>query len=143
MFESFLAASVPTFNPQQFSNVPPPSSISNLPGFQTIFEPRSNDAQTLTSEQPSQPNVFGNNNSVAAVSHTIGRSTTTNVSFDQSNLYSQAPPSVQTYSTYPQVQQMTTPISLPGMPPITVSTSIPPAHFAYANPPQPLPPTSQ
>lgn len=41
-------------------------------------------------------------------------------------------PSVQTYSTYPQVQidqnggtSVTTPISLPGMPPITVSTTIP------------------
>jgi len=39
------------------------------------------------------------------------------------------PPNLQTYSTYPQQQQigtsLTTPISLPGMPPISVSTTIP------------------
>jgi hypothetical protein len=36
-------------------------------------------------------------------------------------------PTIQTYSTYPQVQEtsVSTPISLPGMPPITVNTSIP------------------
>jgi hypothetical protein len=36
-------------------------------------------------------------------------------------------PPIQTYSTYPQVQEtsVSTPISLPGMPPITVNTSIP------------------
>lgn len=34
-----LAGAVPMFN--QFANVPPPSSIANLPGLETVFEPRS------------------------------------------------------------------------------------------------------
>lgn len=40
----------------------------------------------------------------------------------------QPPPPLQTVSTYPQVggQALTTPIALPGMPPITVSATIPP-----------------
>lgn len=29
----------------QFANVPPPSSIANLPGLETVFEPRSNAPQ--------------------------------------------------------------------------------------------------
>lgn len=54
------------------------------------------------------------------------------------------PPSLQTYSTYPQVQQqVTTPISLPGMPPITVSATIPPHQFYMNESPNVVaPPTS-
>lgn len=54
-------------------------------------------------------------------------------------------PSMQTYSTYPQVQQqVTTPISLPGMPPITVCATIPPQQFFMnQNPVGPSPTSSQ
>lgn len=34
----FTDSAIPTFN--QFGNVSPPSSIANLPGIETVFEPR-------------------------------------------------------------------------------------------------------
>lgn len=153
--------SVTMFNPQQYDNVPPPSSISNLPGFQSIFEPRQPDVQFQPQDQhiqqqqqhllqhqqqqqqsqSQQQNVAFN---PAALSYPNVGPPQSSVSapIDPTVFYSQAPvPSLQTYSTYPQVQQVTTPISLPGMPPITVSTTISPQQFQnYAHQ---APPSSQ
>lgn len=120
------------FSPQQFANVPPPTSISNLPGFQppqqqpgtfsSIFgglpPPPSQQPAPQSSPQPLPPQSYPN------------------VSFAQTNPseYAQAPSAgLQTYGTYPQQflqgTAVTTPISLPGMPPITVSATIPPQQY--------------
>lgn len=101
---------IPMFSPQQFSHLPPPSSLPNLPGFDTT--PSYNTATQVNNpaylsypaamiQQPQQP----------------GQPQSGNVNFPQ--------PHMQTYSSYPQVQQVSVPISLPGMPAITVNTTIP------------------
>lgn len=123
------APAIPTFNPAQFANVPPPSSISNLPGFESVFEPRSAASQDQPAQQPPVNSAFAN---PAQLSYPPPPATGAQAASGQPpNFYSQTPLSMQTYSTYPQVQQV--PISLPGMPPITVCTTLPPSQFGYVN----------
>lgn len=121
---------IPQFN--TFSSVPPPSSIANLPGFEAVFEPRPSQPQQTCDASQQLPHVQTYMTSQAYAP------TTTNVTDDAAAYYSQPPMQTYLMDTYPQV---TTPISLPGMPPITVSTTIPPHHFQnYLHQP---PPTTQ
>lgn len=124
-------AGVPMFSPQQFTNVLPPSSISNLPGFQQ--------SQPQVPQHKIEPGTFASIFAPATVPAQLQQQ---NVAFNPTAInatgYSQTPPTLQTYTTYPQQLQgtsVTTPISLPGMPPITVSATIPPQHEfpSYAN----------
>lgn len=50
-----LGGAVPTFN--QFANIPPPSSINNLPGLESVFEPRQNQLQLQQQTQMQEPLV--------------------------------------------------------------------------------------
>lgn len=120
------------YSPQQFSSVPPPSSISNLPGFQqaqpqhpttdpgtfaSIFGPNPVPAQLPNQHANFNPALNYPNTSFAPQTPIIPEQ-------------SHAAPSLQTYTTYPQQQgtSVTTPLTLPGLPPITVSATIPPEH---------------
>ncbi|XP_037039390.1 Golgi reassembly-stacking protein 2 [Bradysia coprophila] len=105
---------------QQFTNVPPPSS---LPAFQQ-YQPY----QTAGAD----PNHFmiPTYNTSAYPSNPFAQPTVTQSSQIQpqppgATASYQSPP---TFTSFPQVQSssITTPISLPGMPPITVNTTIPP-----------------
>lgn len=125
-----VAGAIPTFN--QFTNVPPPSSIANLPGFESVFEPRVSQQQQQTPLQQTQNVAYNASNTALSYSN-VGPSqpysSAVNTS-DDNNVAFYSQPSLQTYSTYPQVQhQVTTPITLQGMPPITVSTTIPTQQF--------------
>lgn len=115
-------AHVPMYSPQQFTNLPPPSSISNVPGLSNM--------PPMSAGQIPQPQAWSGvpTSQVNPVALSYPMTTATqqqqfpappNVSFPNHQM--------QTYSSYPQVQQMSvsTPISLPGMPSITVNTTIP------------------
>lgn len=130
-------ASVPMFSPQQFVNIPPPVSISNLPGFQQQQQSAplaQNDSGTFSS-------IFGTAPAPAAaqaqpqniLQQAQPDQSYPNVSFSQSTAPEYAQAGLQTYVTYPQQllqgTAVTTPISLPGMPPITVSATIPPQQY--------------
>lgn len=146
------------FSPQQFANVPPPASISNLPGFQASSQPQPQvpspspqpQQQHQQTESGSFANIFGQTSVPAqlppAAAFNPAALSYPNASVSQSAVqlnYSQATAvsaasALQTYTTYPQQLQgtaVTTPISLPGMPPITVSATIPPQQYAgFASP---------
>lgn len=101
------------YSPQQFISVPPPSSISNMPGYTNntgFMQQQSAYTYQTTPYDPTSlsypPTPYG----------------------QQQMPLQPTPFSPQTYTSFPQVQSgaVTTPISLPGMPPITVSTTIPP-----------------
>lgn len=123
------------YSPLQFSTVPPPSSISNLAGYQ--IAPTSPQQPFVHPQAPFDPfrqpssTTFDPTAMSYAPQRPAAQSTTSY-------------PPMQMYSSFPQVQigqdgaaAVTTPISLPGMPPITVSTTIPPGmHFNNATPHQ-------
>ncbi|XP_058462322.1 Golgi reassembly-stacking protein 2 [Malaya genurostris] len=121
-----VAPVLPSVNPNIFSsNVPPPSSLAS--DFYQMYGNTSNTA-TVSACNSFQP---------ASISYP----STDHQQHYQTQTYAagQAPPPIQMYSTFPQqlpadlAQQtvpmfqtsaVTTPISLPGMPPITVSATI-------------------
>lgn len=118
------------YSPQQFSTVPPPSSISNLAGYQMAPPQQPFVHQQAPFDPFRQP------------SSTVYDPTALSYAPQEAQQQPEAQttdsyPPMQTYSSFPQVQigqngaaAITTPISLPGMPPITVSTTIPPGmHF--------------
>uniref|UniRef100_A0A0K8TP05 Putative golgi reassembly stacking protein 2 grasp2 n=1 Tax=Tabanus bromius TaxID=304241 RepID=A0A0K8TP05_TABBR len=113
------ATAIPMFSPQQFTNLPPPSSLANIPGFQNIpaFQQGGQTWNQSTGMEQYNP---------AALSYPTGMYQATQNIQMPSNVNLAQPP-LQTYSSYPQVQHtsVTTPISLPGMPAITVNTTIP------------------
>lgn len=150
---------LPTVNPSVFaSNVPPPSSLAN-DFYQTYGNaPGMTAATSVTSafQPPSLSYQVGSTD--YQHSHAPPQY--------QPHTYAagQAPAPIQMYSTFPQQQQqqqqqsstidldqqpplfqpsaVTTPISLPGMPPITVNATIPPEalrglQFGSQNSPQP------
>lgn len=122
---------VPTVNPNVFaSNVPPPSSLAN-DFYQTYGA--ANPAPVPTSQfQPASLSY--------PPSSTIDFQQQTNLQYQPLTYATeQSAPPIQMYSTFPQQHQpdqaaappplfqtsaVTTPISLPGMPPITVSATI-------------------
>lgn len=129
------ASPLPTVNPSVFaSNVPPPSSLAS-DFYQTYGTAPNNTAVTSASNyQPA---------SLSYPSSTIDFHQQAQPQYhSQTYAAGQAPPPIQMYSTFPQqlpsdptsaAQQqpqmfqtsaVTTPISLPGMPPITVSATI-------------------
>lgn len=138
------------FSPQQFGNVPPPAPISNLPGFQASAQPQVPSAsQQQPTEAGSFASIFGqtavpaqlppvafNPAALSYPSASIPQSAV-QLNYSQATAASAAP-ALQTYTTYPQQLQgtsVTTPISLPGMPPITVSATIPPQQYTgFASP---------
>lgn len=103
------------YSPQQFSNIPPPSSISNI-------------YQGPPQQQPfSHQNVINNSAQIS-----VGGQSQNQASPLNSTAGYASGPQLQTYSSFPQIGgagAVQTPISLPGMPPITVSTTIPPQQF--------------
>lgn len=106
---------IPMYSPNQFSSAPVPLSGNNFVSADAHL------SQAYPFEPPIQPTDFKQYNS-AALSYPAS-------SFSTNNPQTAPLFSPQTYSTYPQVQgvtSVTTPISLPGMPPITVSTTLPP-----------------
>lgn len=143
------------FSPQQFGNVPPPAPISNLPGFQASAQPQvpSASQQPQQQQQPTEAgsfaSIFGQTSvpaqlppvafNPAALSYPSASipQSTVQLNYSQATAVSAAP-ALQTYTTYPQQLQgtaVTTPISLPGMPPITVSATIPPQQYTgFASP---------
>lgn len=114
-------AQIPMYSPNQFTNVAPtplenvdpahPHHLSYVPMNPYPFEPHEHPIASHKAAAENQTPAFYN---------------PAMLSYPASSFPSQTP--MQTYSTYPQVQgtSMTTPISLPGMPPITVSTTLPP-----------------
>ncbi|XP_055837259.1 Golgi reassembly-stacking protein 2 isoform X2 [Episyrphus balteatus] len=105
---------IPMFAQQStFSNLPPPASIGNMTG--SYNEPTAPSAsnQFIASQQFYNPNNYP----VPSQPPTSYQTNSSNVSL----------PYMQTFASYPQVQQtsVATPISLPGMPPLTVNTTIP------------------
>lgn len=110
---------IPMFAQQQssFSNLPPPASIGNMiaGGYnETTASSASN--QFIASQQ--QPQFYNPNN------YPVPSQPPTSYQTNSSNM---SLPYMQTFASYPQVQQtsVATPISLPGMPPLTVNTTIP------------------
>lgn len=107
---------------QQFSNVPPPSSLPAFQQYQPYVHQTAADPNHFmiptynTSAYP--PNPFAQPTSVPQASQTQPQPPGATAAY-------QSPP---TFTSFPQVQSssITTPISLPGMPPITVNTTIPP-----------------
>lgn len=125
------STSIPMYSPQQFSNVVPPS---DLPAFYTqgISSPytSSQTQSQIPATQLSYPaSMFSSSEMNSGnTSNTSSASVMFNQYQNIAAMSTATPPQMQTYLTYPQVQMtsVTTPISLPGMPPITVSTTIPP-----------------
>ncbi|XP_055379375.1 Golgi reassembly-stacking protein 2 [Condylostylus longicornis] len=120
-------------SPSQISNIPPPS---NIPGFNN---------QMPNISQPSVQSNPAYINQNAYLSYPTFNSDAPNFFNQQqhqqyyspqADLSYAAPPFVQTYSSFPQVQQtsVSTPISLPGMPPLTVTTTIPETLFKNETP---------
>lgn len=110
---------IPMFAQQSpFSNLPPPASIGNMTG--GYNEPTTATAaasnQFIASQQ--QPQFYNPNN------YPVPSQPPTSYQTNSSNV---GLPYMQTFASYPQVQQtsVATPISLPGMPPLTVNTTIP------------------
>lgn len=110
---------------QQFSNVPPPS---NLPAFQQ-YQPYVH--QTTNPDQSQFMIPTYNATSSGYPANPFAQPPVT----QSSQIIQPQPPgatssyqSPPTFTSFPQVQSssITTPISLPGMPPITVNTTIPP-----------------
>lgn len=121
-------ASVPSeqpamYNPtQQFTNVAPPSSLPAFQQYQPyVHQTAAADTNHFmiptynTSAYPSNP----------FAQPTVTQSTQIQPQPPGATAAYQSPP---TFTSFPQVQSssITTPISLPGMPPITVNTTIPP-----------------
>lgn len=124
------------YSPQQFSTLPPPSSISNLTAGYNQSNQQQQQQQPFVHPTPAPFNPFQ--------SSAVAPAAAPAAAYDSSALSHPPPlqqpaapiqyPQMQTYSSFPQVQSgggggggaVTTPISLPGMPPITVSTTIPP-----------------
>ncbi|XP_055919414.1 Golgi reassembly-stacking protein 2 [Eupeodes corollae] len=108
---------IPMFAQQSpFSNVPPPASIGNMTG--QYNEPTAPSASNSFIASQQQPQFYNPNNyPVPSQPPTSYQTNSSNVSL----------PYMQTFASYPQVQQtsVVTPISLPGMPPLTVNTTIP------------------
>lgn len=119
---SQIAPTVPTVNPNVFaSSVPPPSTLAS--DFYQTYGAAANQATPPQQFQPA---------SLSYPSSTIDFQQQTNLQY-QPLTYEKSAPPIQMYSTFPQQPEavplfqtsaVTTPISLPGMPPITVSATI-------------------
>lgn len=117
---------IPMYSPYQFANgdkvtAQPshPAHVSYATMNSFSFEPPTHAAPSTSATAPAPFNP-------ALLSYPAA-------SFVAPSSVQQFPPPMQMYSTYPQVQggsgggtAVTTPISLPGMPPITVSATLPP-----------------
>jgi hypothetical protein len=134
---------VPMYSPTQFSNLPSPTPLPHLHN----YAPQSSDGTihphvnyTPMNPYPFEPPTHPINSTTPqfnpalltySASQLEGVSQST-IPVHQQQISSYPP--LQTYSSYPQVQggligtgtAVTTPISLPGMPPITVSATISP-----------------
>lgn len=107
---------IPMFAQQSpYSNLPPPASIGNALSYNESTS-SSASSQFIASQQ--QPQFYNPNN------YPVPSQLPTNYQTNSSNV---GLPYMQTFASYPQVQQtsVATPISLPGMPPLTVNTTIP------------------
>jgi hypothetical protein len=148
------AGDIPMYSPSQFTSVPAPTPIPNYSLQSHNYAPPTSDVGTLHAHHtgyvpmnpyPFEPHTHPMPGSVPVTSAAQPFNPAL-LSYPASALPppasiapqvpTQSPiptfPPMQTYSTYPQVQggpsgtSVTTPISLPGMPPITVSTTLPP-----------------
>lgn len=114
---------IPMYSPTQFQGGAPPATMQNfLPPQGPLstaypFEPPIESSEGGQQQPPFNPALLSYPASAFAAPQAPPSST--------------GYPPLHTYSTYPQVQgaagtSVTTPISLPGMPPITVSATLPP-----------------